>query len=189
MARLIIGHVTDTTARIWVRGDDRHPVAFITLHNEVTGTTDNAVTTLEARHGYTGVVEFRGLTPSNLHHCEVAFGSTEMTPSDGRWRPDYTQGHFTTFPSQNTVEAFSFLLGSCNLHTLGIFGDNYPNFSNISEVAAASAAKFMIHCGDQIYADVPHLPWNPGIDAYRKRYLDAWSDNQHTQKFLALGQV
>ncbi|MGI0119959.1 hypothetical protein [Zooshikella sp. RANM57] len=31
-------------------------------------------------------------------------------------------------------------------------------WSRISELAAAKKARFMIHCGDQIYADIPFSP-------------------------------
>lgn len=42
---------------------------------------------------------------------------------------------------------------------------------------------FMIHCGDQIYYDVPSTP-QPTAESYRNKYLDAWSDSRPTRKFL-----
>lgn len=41
----------------------------------------------------------------------------------------------------------------------------------------------MIHCGDQIYADIPFRP-TADPTHYRDKYLDAWSDCRSMQKFL-----
>ncbi len=42
----------------------------------------------------------------------------------------------------------------------------------------------MIHCGDQIYYDIPN-PLKPAdLKEYREKYLDAWSDSRATRRFF-----
>ena len=42
----------------------------------------------------------------------------------------------------------------------------------------------MLHCGDQIYYDVPQASKAPAIAEYRQKYLDAWGDSRATRRFL-----
>ena len=45
----------------------------------------------------------------------------------------------------------------------------------VSKIAKETQARFMMHCGDQIYADIPP-PLIVSVDHYRRKYLDAWKD-------------
>jgi phosphodiesterase/alkaline phosphatase D-like protein len=182
MARLIIGHVTDERAKIWVRGDRRYSFAQLRVWHEAT--TQSKTVVLEERHGYTGVAEFRGLSVASEYQCEVQF-SSEANSSPHTWVDfGHCRGRFRTAPPANTAEPFSFLLGSCNLHSLGSFSSPDRAYEELLDKATVNNARFMVHCGDQIYYDIPNVFKSPDIQEYRDKYLDAWGDSRPTRHFL-----
>ncbi|MFJ4192492.1 alkaline phosphatase D family protein [Pseudomonas sp. NPDC089534] len=175
MPRLILGHTTDTTARVWVRASNRWPIAFLQLVNPANNKilSQLSVPTAEAEF-YTAVHDFVGLSADTDYKVKVAFGKTANDPPDARIRDAYAEGRFKTFPTTNQ-QPFTFLLGSCNLHSLGILERPDQSWMTISRVAAKTQARFMIHAGDQIYADIPFKP-DASLEHYRDKYLDAWDD-------------
>ncbi|MBT8447591.1 MAG: alkaline phosphatase family protein [Gammaproteobacteria bacterium] len=183
MPRLILGHTTDRSIKVWVRGSRRWPVAFVDILDGA-GTKAGAtrIVELEEDDFYTGVARCTGLKANRRYKARVAFGKTRQTPEEERIREAYTEGSFSTFPASGKPE-FRFLLGSCNLHSLGIFEKPDKAWVRISNVAARTQAKFMIHCGDQIYADIP-LPPLARYSHYRDKYLDAWRDCKPAQRVL-----
>jgi len=184
MARLIIGHTTHNATRIWVRGHERYPVAFVRLIGPSTNRTKRF--TLEARHGYTGVVDFRQLKPRTAYSCSVMFGETLHDHPVEMVEFGHCSGKFTTFPRTQSNAPVTFLLGSCNLHTLGIIQSPDNAYKRLSRIAEDEHVNFMIHCGDQIYYDIPNPFKKPDIEEYRAKYLDAWGDSRPTRKFLTL---
>ena len=109
MPHLIIGHTTETTARIWVRGDKActcrvvvHPVGGPLPPTALSGETD-----------FTGVVDVTGLTAGTIYTVEASFSSHPQPKVSGR---------FQTFPEQRADQAssFSFVLSSCNLSAVSI---------------------------------------------------------------------
>ena len=60
MARLIIGHVTHETAKIWVRGGEFCHWAKVCVFKDGKA-VDQQWLNLEARHAYTGCLEFKNL--------------------------------------------------------------------------------------------------------------------------------
>ena len=182
MARLIIGHVSDSTATIWVRGDRRYPYAHVRVYDNAN--SYQKTVGLEERHGYTGIVEAKGLQANGCYQCEVAF-SERRNSQPNRW-VDYghCRGQFRTAPTVGKEKDFTFLLGSCNLHALGPVSSPDRAFEELLDKAKKHAARFMIHCGDQIYYDIPNLLNSPDIEEYRSKYLDAWGDSRPTRKFL-----
>jgi phosphodiesterase/alkaline phosphatase D-like protein len=180
MARLIIGHVADNKANIWVRGEKKHPVAFIRVQPG-----DKTVTILlEERHGYTGSVEIDGLQPNTDYICDVEFAKTNNTVPHQRIDFGHCRGRFTTAPKDGEDAAFNFILGSCNLHSLGFIADPDPAYEELLDRAIKQNARFMVHCGDQIYYDIPNPAKSPDVEEYRDKYLDAWGDSRPTRKFL-----
>lgn len=164
MASLIIGHVSTTSARIWLRGDKKSGAAV--LRHRAAGSqpwqTTAAIPLLE-RLGHVAVEELQGLSPGTRYECELRFAK----------RPGTTRGSFATAPA--APREVRFLLGSCNLTRLP-FGikDPGPAWERIGSLAAAEGADFMIHCGDQIYADLPSMPLVPDLAFYRRQYQEAW---------------
>ncbi len=185
MPRLIIGHITDTEAKIWVRGDGPYPNAFVQV-SAPEGDLPEKKILLEERHFFTGSVEFTGLKPGTKHRCLVQYGRTPNTPPAQRVDFGHCSGEFRTFPKPGEASSVTFMLGSCNLHSLGSISDPDPAFERLSLVAAESNSDFMIHCGDQIYYDIPAWMKPPHPDEYRKKYLDAWQDSRATRKFLTM---
>ena len=118
MARLIIGHTTHNSVLIWVRGEQRCPVAFVAIR--AGNSTQEKSVLLEERHGYTSVVEFNGLKSNTMYACEVQFARTQDQSAVHRVDFGHCRGRFTTYVTPRSISEFSFLLGSCNLHSLGI---------------------------------------------------------------------
>ncbi len=180
MARLIIGHVTESSVKIWVRGERRYPVAFVTLRP---GRFKPRQLKLEPRHGYTGVIEITDLSQDKEYRCQVRFARQPDTDPLHWVEFGHCEGRFRTLPQAETPLDFSFILGSCNLHSLGEFSDPDPAFETLSQVAQEEHIRFMIHCGDQIYYDIPLAGKAPDLEEYREKYLDAWGDSRPTRRF------
>lgn len=184
MANLIIGHVEIGEARIWIRGDAKRPFAFISCQSASGGAAQDKVKQLEARHDFTGVVEFSGLSAGTDYTVNVSFGAEETAPPSERTTPKYSSGTFTTAPQNGQPQRISFLLGSCNLHSLGIVSSPDKAFKRISALVEEKRPDFMIHCGDQIYYDIPIPAKLPDLDEYRDKYKDAWEDCEPAAKLL-----
>lgn len=185
MSRLLIGAVTDGSARIWVRGRAQRPWAFVEVFDDRRRKVAAETKELEERHFFTGVVEVGGLAAGTEHTCKVAFGpGPESAPAERESPPD-SLGRFRTFPPPDAEAPLTFLVGSCNLHSLGVLSAANPAYRRLAAKAREADAELMIHCGDQIYYDRPNFNRAPRIEDYRGSYLDAWGDSQETRKFLA----
>ena len=182
MARLIIGHTTDESVRIWVRGDKRNPVAFLNVSGPQ-GMSRNIKQSLEERFGYTGIFDVGTLLPSTNYQCSVTYGESIDEPASRRIEFGETRGQFKTFP-EDSDNQLKFLLGSCNLHSLGIWQNPDPSFRTLLQIAESESVDLMVHCGDQIYYDIPNFKKWPHFEEYRLKYLDAWGDSRPTRKFL-----
>ncbi|MCA9421696.1 MAG: hypothetical protein KC592_11790, partial [Nitrospira sp.] len=117
MANLIIGHTTEKSARIWIRGGNHSCVAKISIHTgENKEKTQSHSIDLVPDNDYTAVVSFEGLTADTHYTVRVCFASTRggLGTSGATFQ---VQGGFRTFPDlqQGQPRPFSFLLGSCNL--------------------------------------------------------------------------
>ena len=184
MPRLILGHTTNNSIKIWVRGSERWPVAFIDVLDSANRRTKSTrKIQLDVDDFYTYVAKWDGLGAGSSYQVKVSFGKSTNDTEEYRIRDAYTHGRFRTFPSDNRNSKFSFLLGSCNLHSLGLIKNPDEVWLRVSQVAKDNDSKFMIHCGDQIYADIPFRPVADPAH-YRNKYLDAWGDCRSMQKFL-----
>src|SRR5688572_31649756 len=182
---LIVGHTGSDHARIWVRGSVKGPVAFLSYKNEG-GQATELTMLLEERHAYTGVFELKGLSPTTAYSCEVAFGQAVDDSPAKRLAPRYNAGYFRTAPPEGSETKLCFIFGSCNLHSLGIVSSPDPAYRRIGEMVQEKKADFMLHCGDQIYYDMPIPDTSPTIDQYRDKYLDAWGDCEPAAQLLTL---
>ncbi len=165
--QLIVGHVTDTTARVWVRSPKLR-YAIIEVSQAGTQVWSK---TLEVNswNGYAGAAEATGLAASTAYDVSVRFAATKSPPQV----PPAVGGSFRTFPPASSSDKFTFLLGSCNLD------GNTPFEQLRGNVIAKETPSFMVHCGDQIYADIPFLaPPGLAVDHWRNRYLAAWSGTE-----------
>lgn len=182
MPRLIIGHTEPDRTKIWVRGSKQRDVAFLELREHGAGWQSPIAHQLEPRHFWTGVIDVGGLKSDTRYYCRVRFGrSARVARQDRKEWPD-SEGSFRTPPGVGQVNRFGFLFGSCNLHSI-FLNPPKPAYRRLSKLAREKSASFMIHCGDQIYADVPFPP-RVNLDYYREKYLDAWEDCETARAFL-----
>ena len=76
MVELIIGHTTDDSARLWVRGDKRFTRARITLKPQPAGDAiSSEPLTLGRDNDYTGVAPMEGLRPNTWYRVVADFAS------------------------------------------------------------------------------------------------------------------
>ena len=182
MARLIIGHTTNSSVNIWIRGSDRYPIGFVRVKGLGKNQTKNMA--LEERHGYTGVLRFTGLQAATEYTVKVTFSESPDSPERERVDFGHCTGRFRTFRKKTSNAKITFMLGSCNLHTLGYVNNGDRAYRRILEEAEKANADFMLHCGDQIYFDLQVPPRVPTDETYRACYRDAWGDSRPTRKLL-----
>jgi phosphodiesterase/alkaline phosphatase D-like protein len=169
MAHLIIGHVTPTTAKVWVRGEKKNPRAELRHRAQGGGAWSTDVLDLEEHRGYVGVFDLTGLEAATAYECAVSF-----TAASGKGKakvPPVSSGSFRTAPEGDRDVCF--LVGSCNWARVPIIKNPDPSWERIGGLAEAEKADFMIHCGDQIYSDLPGVP-EPDLRYYRRVYQDTW---------------
>ncbi len=168
MLRLLIGHVSDSSAKIWVRGleSGKHVTLAINSENDL---PIEANMVLRSEDFYTGAYEFNNLSGDTAYDVTAVF-------SDGVTE----NGAFTTFPTIREAP-FSFIISSCNLKT--IFTNEDKIFKRLHEEYLESNAKFMIHSGDQIYIDIFKPPKQPCVDMYRNKYTELW-DRESAKTFF-----
>lgn len=185
MPNLIVGHVTGNSARIWVRANQKEPFAHLSYRAVGKSNTKSKRLELENRHDFTGVIDITGLRPSTRYECELKLAPSANTAEESRNQPEGSQGTFRTAPVAGGNEV-SFLFGSCNLHSLGIFSNPDPAYRRIGQLIEEFDIDFMLHVGDQIYYDVPFPQKPPHIGEYRDKYHDAWGDSKPTRKVLGM---
>ena len=183
MTCLIIGHVDHNHARIWVRGGQREPFAYLNIRMHGAPWRRALIMNLEERHFFTGVFEVDGLDPDTSFHCRVRFGNAPKLDESQLTVPEDGEGSFTTKPVPGHHKPFSFLLFSCNLHSLGSVSKPGPAFARIQELVEERDPAFVMYCGDQIYADIPRDPF-PDDGHFRRKYLDAWDDCREMRRLL-----
>ncbi|MFL5744214.1 MAG: alkaline phosphatase D family protein [Niastella sp.] len=180
MVQLIIGHVTTSTAKIWVKANGVAIKATVTLtpaQNNKQGNKQkiNDLHLLADRY-YTGVTEFTNLDPDTLYTCKIIFDQKVETLVEGTLR---------TMPIE--VDEINFLLGSCHL---SLFTDHVsPEFKRIDEIAKDEKSRFILTCGDQMYIDTAVHPfWITSRDGYAERYEETWHSLELKQVFGNLPQ-
>lgn len=110
MPHLIIGHTTDTTTRIWVRGDRKSTTCEVVLRSA--GGDKSQTLILVPAHDYTGTRDFSELTPGEEYSVVAKFSPSNLV-AHGRVR-------LMTEVSKDGLEPFSFVLSSCNLSVVSI---------------------------------------------------------------------
>src|SRR5438034_10997633 len=75
MIKLIIGHTTATTAKIWVKGEDTGAAATIVLSTQIEGgeLPKSKTVSLNIKDYNTAVVEFNDLAANTRYDCSVQF--------------------------------------------------------------------------------------------------------------------
>lgn len=159
--RLIVGHTGPEEARLWGRGDRENPHMVVSVKGPEGEVRAHAE--LREAEGFTGTVDIQGLTPGQTYRCEIAYGPTPEEATKHR-----ETGEFRT-PAA-TDDDVSFFMGSCNNHRLWRRNEAW---SRIQAAAERLEPDFMLHTGDQIYADQPVQSHT--LDGFRGCYRRAWS--------------
>lgn len=179
MPRLIIGHTTANSSRIWLRGSSVASEARLTLIGPDSSKT--YLHTLLEKDFYTGVVEVTELKPETRYQCEVDYLASKNSDTSAV----HESGSFSTAPTESSEGELVFMFGSCNLHGTGIYMNPDRPYRRLVELTDRFKPAFMLHCGDQIYYDIPNIWKHPNVNEYRKKYLDAWEDCAPAKKLLA----
>jgi hypothetical protein len=113
MAHLIVGHVTCTTAHVWVHDEDcfRCRVTLRAEPRHASGSTIERYVHIDRKADRTALVVFHGLTPGTDYNVYAAFPGQMIT------------GRFATLadtPAGDGAVAFSFVLASCNLPVVAV---------------------------------------------------------------------
>ncbi|MCA9777874.1 MAG: alkaline phosphatase family protein [Candidatus Eremiobacteraeota bacterium] len=167
--RMIVGHVTENSVKIWGRGDADHPVMFVEARDSHGDLFEEKVL-LSDENAHTGVAELQHLQADEDYQVEVSFGATAESKKEERvYR---TGGQVETFPEPDSDEPFTVVVGSCNFHGFGPFRNNNRATRRRAEIARD--ADIVLHTGDQIYADKAPLSFTLG--EFREAYLSGWED-------------
>ena len=157
MSNLIIGSVTPTSVRIWVRGEKKSGDAKLRYRPEGSGAWKSLTAALEPFRDYTAVFAIEGLSPATAYQCQLSYSKAGAKP------PLVRTGTFITAPDAPRDVAWE----------------------RIAAVAGAESADFMVHCGDQIYGDLPGVEF-PTLRDYQDKYRSAWNHKPTAQVLARL---
>lgn len=166
--RLIVGHTEPTSAKVWGRGDGRHPHMFVEIRDKDDQVVQTNHIELSKEHGYTGVANMTGLQPGQDYQCQVSYSMTADGPKSERAYQQEGQLHTPNPEDKDTT----FFLGSCNNHR---FWRREESWQRIGKAAESIQPDFMLHTGDQIYADQPLQSYQ--AEGIRGCYRRAWSSD------------
>ncbi|MFN3200244.1 MAG: alkaline phosphatase D family protein [Bradymonadia bacterium] len=198
----IVGHTTETTIRLWARGDfmsevDRplrcHGVARVCPPGGEW--SPHRAFPLRARFDFTGVVDMTDLTAHTRYAYQVGVVYHSGEPDDveaARINWDLLPIHHvrTSPPSDHPI---SFVFGSCR-YMLSILGGHFGDdrgdkaFGSIlDQIHDGQITDLLLMVGDQIYADDlgPVAP-DETLEAFRARYRAAFTEH-HLRSLM--GQV
>jgi alkaline phosphatase D len=173
--RLVVGHVTQNSARVWGRGDAENPVMFVKA-TAPDGKAIEETVSLSPTDGFTGVAQLESLQPSTHYGLEVSYGAS----AEARQRTLGREGSLKTFPAPGEAQPCTFLLNSCNFHGWGPFRSNRE--ADLRRAEVAQGVDLVIHAGDQVYAD--KAPFSFTLDDFRKAYVRTWGQ-PGTQQVLS----
>ncbi|MES2691388.1 MAG: alkaline phosphatase D family protein [Bacteroidota bacterium] len=183
MSQLIIGHVSENSAKIWVRGSANNEstttlTASITLKSDLQTISQNL--TIYKHNNFVGIIEFTDLNPADsgfirmMYTVDIVFKDIARVPIGFNSR-----GSFNTVP--RVEYQLSFLLGSNLLQRTP--DDGKRVFKNLINIRKKDKPAFMIHAGNQVYIDAP-LNKNPiQSEDYIKKYSNAWTYREASEFF------
>lgn len=183
MCQLIIGHVSENSAKIWVRGIVNNEstttlTAQITLRSDFQTITQNL--TIYKHENFIGVHEFEELNPSDsgllrlLYTVEVIIKDIAGVPINRSNR-----GSFNTVPRVNYPT--SFILGSNFMQRNEKDGKRVFNILN--NIRKIDKPAFMLHAGNQIYIDAPATNTPIQSDSYANKYFENWKSREAAEFF------
>lgn len=187
----IVGHTTDTTVRLWGRGDAQRTVGQPRrCHGIAQILAAGSKTILQARYfkllledDFTGSVDFSGLQPDTAYEYRMGFFHSDaepfqLLPAQGVDLSHASVSTFRTAPRPGRGP-LSFVFGSCrHPGTLSEWtGEASDRGDRIFHTLLAQVDKglrtdALLMVGDQIYADVGRMDrtWRDYCDNYRTSF-------------------
>ena len=150
----VLGSMTDTRARFWVRTADEVPVT-VRVRESIGGRGRTIIATARTKkgHDYTAVIEVNGLTADTQYVYDVLLDGEPALPA-------HTAG-FTTFPRVGGAARFSLVFGGGAGYT--------PWFERMWTTIAETRPLAMIALGDNVYIDTPDVPQTQRYCYYRRQ--------------------
>jgi alkaline phosphatase D len=150
----MLGSVTDTRARLWVR--TVHEVPVQVLATPVGGAGEpirSPVARTRAASDFTAVVEVTGLKPATRYHYELRVGGKPVAIDP---RPS-----FRTFPRPGEPIRFEVVFGGGAGYT--------PKHERMWNTLAAHKPTAFLTLGDNVYIDTPKVPETQRYCYYRRQ--------------------
>jgi alkaline phosphatase D len=136
----MLGCLTDTSAKFWVRTVDEVPVqVVVSTSKDLSSPIKSTLTSTSSKVDYTAVVKVRELQPGTVYHYDVVLnGKSALAPE----RPS-----FRTYPPRSSKTRLSVAFGG---------GAKYcpPNERMWDTIRSHSAAALLL-LGDNVYIDFP----------------------------------
>lgn len=178
MSQLIIGDVTENSAKIWVRGIANNEstttlTAQVTLKSDLLNITQNL--SIYKHDYFIGVLELTDLNPADsgfirmLYTVEITFKDIARVPIGFPAR-----GSFNTSPRFKPDVRF---LHGCNFIQTNE-NDGKRVFKNLTAIRKKEKSQLMIHGGNQIYVDAPAPKQAIQSESYTTKYLQAWKSRE-----------
>jgi len=148
----MIGHVTDSSAHIWVRTANEAEVE-VNLQPAGEGASAKPIIAkgrTKAEDDYTAVLEVRGLEPNIDYACEVHVAGGKASVSA-----------FRTFPKAGAKARFDIIFGGGAGFT--------PKYERMWNTLAARKPLAMLWLGDNVYIDAPTMPEVQRYCYYRRQ--------------------
>lgn len=171
--QLIVGHTTQDSARIWVRGDWKNPCLRVELERQGPGEGPERI----VRHvwvnpwrDYTAVLDLRGRT----HKGPLAPGTPYEVQLRSLTGGAKVVGRLRTFPKEGSAASFSFLHGSCNLSTMRL--------TAIGSMAAAFAGAAATNKA----LELPREDWDTRLISRWLRFL-TWPGVHEVSRLVVKG--
>ena len=137
----MLGAMTDTSVRVWVRTVDEMPVrVLVSEYADMRDARRSEAARSRAEDDYTAVVEVTGLAPDTEYHYALLLGEDAH---------EYRTLHqrFRTFPAQGERARFQVAFGGCSGYV--------PPNERMWDTVLAAAPTAMLTLGDNVYIDDP----------------------------------
>jgi len=157
----MVGAVTDSSARFWVRTADEADVRIVCVaaRGQAGAPAEAKVATGRTRKAddYTAVVEVTGLAPFITYHYVVTVDGRAISPEPFVFR---------TFPKTGSPAKFSVVFGGGAGYT--------PKYERMWNTVGERKPLALLMLGDNVYIDTPKVPATQRYCYYRRQSRPAW---------------
>ena len=135
----MLGCLTDTSAKFWVRTVDEVPVQVLVSTSKRLNPIKSTLTSTSSKVDYTAVVEVKGLQPGTLYYYDVMLnGKSALAPE---------QPSFRTYPTSPSKTRLSVVFGGGAKYT--------PANERMWDTIRSRRPRALLLLGDNVYIDLP----------------------------------